>query len=93
MVVGVEAGEEGMLLAKENGADVVLDARMEKEKVVGEVHKVKNGMGVDATVNVRDGRHAAALVCAITKTHGMMIQMAQVMKPPCSLGDIAMLTM
>lgn len=78
VVVGIDARDEGMALAKESGADVVVDARQEKEKVVEEVKKVTNGMGVDATVNVSDAENAAALSCAITKMHGTVIQIAQV---------------
>ena len=77
-VVGVDAREEGLRLARESGADVVVDARGEKGKVVEEVKKVTNGKGVDACVNVSDHPTAAALACAITKTHGALIQMAQV---------------
>lgn len=67
MVVGVDAREEGLALAKDSGADVVIDARGEKKRVVGEVMKVTNGMGADATVNVSDNGQAAALACAVTK--------------------------
>ena len=78
VVVGVDARDEGIALAKESGADVVIDARQGKEKVVEEVKKVTNGKGVDATVNISDAEEAAALSCAITKMHGNMIQIAQV---------------
>ncbi len=67
MVVGIDAREEGLALARDSGADVVVDARKEKEKVVGEVMKVTHGMGADATVNVSDNGQAAALACAVTK--------------------------
>lgn len=77
-VVGIDARDEGMALAKESGADVVVDARQEKEKVVEEVKKVTDWRGVDATVNVSDAENAAALSCAITKMHGTVIQIAQV---------------
>ena len=78
VVVGVDARDEGIALAEESGADVVIDARQGKEKVVEEVKKVTNGKGVDATVNISDAEEAAALSCAITKMHGNMIQIAQV---------------
>lgn len=78
VVVGIDARDEGLALAKESGADVVVDTRQEKEKVVEEVKKVTNGMGVDATVNVSDAENAAALSCAITKMHGTVVQIAQV---------------
>ena len=66
-VVGLDARPEGLALAKDSGADVVIDATQMKEKVVGEVMKVTNGMGADATVNVSDNGQAAALACAVTK--------------------------
>ena len=78
VVVGVEARDEGIALAKDSGADVVVDARQEQGKVVEAVKKVTNGMGVDATVNVSDAEGAAAMSCAITKIHGTVIQIAQV---------------
>ena len=67
IVVGIDAREEGLALARESGADVIVDARQEKEQVVAEVMKVTNGMGADATVNVSDNGQAAALACAVTK--------------------------
>ena len=82
VVVGVDARDEGLRLAKEAGADVVVDARMEKEKVVEDVRKATNGMGVDATITVSDGPTAAALACAITRMHGTMVQIAQVSSRP-----------
>ena len=66
-VVGIDVREEGLALAGDSGADVVIDAKREKEKVVDEVMKVTNGMGADATVNVSDDGQAAALACAVTK--------------------------
>lgn len=78
VVVGIDARDEGITLAKESGADVVVDARQGKEKVITEVQKITNGMGVDATVNISDSPGAAGLACAITKMHGSMIQIAQV---------------
>ena len=39
-------------MAKESGADVVVVARVGKERVVGEVQKVTCGRRVDATVNI-----------------------------------------
>lgn len=73
-VIGIDARDEGLALTKEHGADVVVDARKGKEAVVEEVKKVTGGEGADATVNVSDANSAAAMACAITKTHGKMIQ-------------------
>ncbi|RMX77754.1 hypothetical protein D0869_09630, partial [Hortaea werneckii] len=76
-VIGVDAREEGLALTKENGADVVVDARKGKAEAVKEVHAVTNGHGADATVNLSDAETAAALACAVTKMHGLMVQVAQ----------------
>ena len=78
VVIGIDAREEGLALAKESGADVVVDARGEKATVIQQVKDVTNGMGVDATVNLSDAPNAAALACAVTKMHGTVIQIAQV---------------
>ena len=78
MVVGVDARDEALALSKEAGADVVVDARKGKEDVVKEVHKVTNGDGVHATVNLSEAKDAATTACAITKMHGTMVQIAQV---------------
>ncbi|KAK3351156.1 hypothetical protein B0H65DRAFT_506611 [Neurospora tetraspora] len=90
-VVGVEARDGGLELTREMGADVVVDARMGKDEVVREIGKAvlgddgkevdHNGLfatgGVDATVNLSDADDAAGLACAITKMHGLMVQVAQ----------------
>ena len=77
-VVGIDARDEAMELARGCGADVVLDAREGEEKVVEEVKKVTNGEGADATINLSDASTAAGLACAVTKMHGLMVQIAQV---------------
>lgn len=76
-VVGVEAREEGLRLSREYGADVVVDARKGKEEVVKAVQEVTGGRGADATVNLSDAPEAAGLACAVTKMHGLMVQIAQ----------------
>ncbi|KAF2108994.1 chaperonin 10-like protein [Lophiotrema nucula] len=76
-VIGIDARDEGLELTKKNGADVVVDARLGKEKVVEEVKKVTNGEGAAATVNVSDNSKAAAISCAVTAMHGTMVQVAQ----------------
>lgn len=75
-VIGIDAKDDGLTLSKDAGADVVLDARQGVEKVVEEVHKVTGGEGVKAAVNVTDA--GAPLACAVTRMHGLMIQIAQV---------------
>ena len=76
-VVAIDARDEGLKLAKECGADTVVDARQPKERVVEEVKKVTGGLGADATINVSDHETAAATAAAVTKMHGTMIQIAQ----------------
>lgn len=77
-VIGIDARDEGLALTEKAGADVVIDARKGDEAAVEEVKKVTGGMGVDATVNVSDAKTAAATACAVTKMHGLVIQIAQV---------------
>ncbi len=77
-VVGVDARDEGLELSKKEGADVVVDARKEKNEVVKEVQNATGGEGVDATVNVSDAKSAAATAAAITRIHGKLVQIAQV---------------
>lgn len=80
-VIGIDARDEGLELTKATGADVAIDARQGDKDVVEQVHKLTNGQGADATLNVSDANSAAATACAITKMHGKMIQIAQV--GPC----------
>lgn len=81
-VIGIDARDEGLELTRANGADVVIDARKGKDQVVQEVHRVTNGEGADATCNVSDAKTAAALACAVTKTHGKMIQVRSLVRFP-----------
>ncbi|KAF2140993.1 uncharacterized protein K452DRAFT_288377 [Aplosporella prunicola CBS 121167] len=76
-VVGIDARDLGLALAKETGVDVVVDARKGKEAAAEEVQKVTGGGGADATVNLSDAKGAAALACAVTKMHGLVVQIAQ----------------
>lgn len=76
-VIAIDARDEGLSLAKECGADHVIDARQDKEKSVQEVKKLTAGQGADATLNVSDHDTAAALAAAVTKMHGIMVQIAQ----------------
>ncbi|KAL8759323.1 MAG: hypothetical protein Q9199_000854 [Rusavskia elegans] len=76
-VVGIDARDPGLDLARSSGADVVIDARIGKEKVVEEVKKVTDQKGVDSALTISDAPDAAALACAITKMHGTMVQIAQ----------------
>ena len=76
-VIGVDARDEGLSLTKQYGADLVVDARKGKEANVKEIQDVTNGQGADATITLSDADTAAALACAVTKMHGLMIQIAQ----------------
>jgi propanol-preferring alcohol dehydrogenase len=76
-VIGIDARDEGLALSKENGADVIADARKGKEAVAKEVQAVTNGMGADSTICISDHPDAAAIACAVTKMHGIMVQIAQ----------------
>jgi propanol-preferring alcohol dehydrogenase len=76
-VIGIDARDEGLGLTREYGADVVVDARKGKEEAVKAVREVTGGTGADATVNLSDAASAAGLACAVTKMHGLMVQIAQ----------------
>ncbi|KAL2072534.1 hypothetical protein VTL71DRAFT_11877 [Oculimacula yallundae] len=76
-VIAIDARDEGLSLAKECGADFVIDARPGKEKIVEEVKKVNDGNLADATLNVSDHETAAATSAAVTKMHGVLVQIAQ----------------
>jgi propanol-preferring alcohol dehydrogenase len=77
-VIGIDAREEGLELSRTAGAQITVDARKGDKAVVEEVQKVTNGAGADATINVSDAKTAAATACAVTKMHGVMVQIAQV---------------
>lgn len=84
-VVGVDARDEGLALTEEAGADLVLDARIGKEKLVEQVHKHTDGKGVHAALNVSDAKSAAPTAAAITRDHGTVVQVALVSLIPHSL--------
>jgi propanol-preferring alcohol dehydrogenase len=76
-VVAVDARDDGLALSKEMGADVVLDAREGKEKVVEEVQKATGKQkGVDATIELSGHPTAAEMGAAITRQHGRLVQVA-----------------
>ncbi|KAF2769228.1 GroES-like protein [Teratosphaeria nubilosa] len=76
-VIGVDARDDGLALSKENGADLVVDACKGKEANVAEIQKATGGQLADSTICVSDAKSAAGLACAITKMHGVMVQIAQ----------------
>ena len=69
-VIAIDARDEALSLAKECGADIIVDARSGKEKVVEQVKKGTGGHGADATLNVTDHESAAATGAVVTKMHG-----------------------
>jgi propanol-preferring alcohol dehydrogenase len=76
-VIVIDARDEALQLAKECGADAIIDARRGKNQVIAEVHQLTNGRGADATINVSDHETATATAVAVTKMHGTMVQIAQ----------------
>jgi len=76
-LVAIDARDEGLELCKEAGADHVLDARKGNNEVVKQVQDLTGGRGVHAAVNVSEHPTAAALACAVTRMHGIMVQVAQ----------------
>ncbi|KAF4636100.1 hypothetical protein G7Y89_g1993 [Cudoniella acicularis] len=76
-VIAIDARDEGIQLAQQCGADTVIDARIGKEKVVEKVKTVTGGKGADASINVSDRDTAAGLSAAVTKMHGILVQIAQ----------------
>lgn len=76
-VIAIDARDSGLQLAEQCGADTVVDARLGKEKVVEEVKKVTQNLGAEATLNFSDHETSAATAAAVTRNHGVMIQMAQ----------------
>lgn len=81
-VIGIDARDEALKLSRDAGADIVLDVRKGNQDVVAAVQRATGGegpnSGVDATINVSDAGSAAATACAVTKRHGLMVQIAQV---------------
>ena len=76
-VIGVDARDGALELSKKSGADLVVDARKGDSSIVEEIKRVTKDEGADATVNVSDANSAAATACAVTKRHGLMVQIAQ----------------
>ena len=77
-VIGVDARDEGLEMTKRAGADLVLDARNGGNGLVDALARATGRGGADATVNISEAETAAATACAITRAHGLMVQIAQV---------------
>ena len=76
-IIGIDARDEGIELSKKVGCEHVLDARKGKDEVVKGVQALTDGLGVEAAVNTSEHETAAGLSCAITRMHGLMVQVAQ----------------
>lgn len=85
-VIGIDARDEGLQLAKESGADVLIDARESSDSVISKVLEATGGSrassgspvgGADGTLNLSDANSAAGTACFVTKMHGTMVQIAQ----------------
>ena len=76
-VVAIDARDEGLELSKKAGAEHVIDARASKEDVVKKVQDLTDGLGVESVINVSEHESSAALSCAITRMHGLVVQVAQ----------------
>lgn len=76
-VVAVEARDEGMMAAREAGADAVVDARAEEGCVAAVQQATAGGLGADAALVLSDTAGSTALACAATRVHGTVVQLAQ----------------
>lgn len=77
-VIGIDARDEGLALAKEHNPDLLLDARKGDAHLVEEIKKFTGKGGVDAAINLADAPQAAGTACAISKQHGLLVQISQV---------------
>ncbi|KAF7937799.1 uncharacterized protein EAE97_007595 [Botrytis byssoidea] len=87
-VIAIDARDEALQLAKDCGADVLVDARQDKNKVIEDVERVTGGHRANSTLNVSDHESAAATAVAVTKRHGTMIQIAQPEKISVPFEDV-----
>lgn len=76
-VIGIDARDEALALAQDCGADAVLDARRGKAVVAREVQEITGQTGADSVLVVSDHVTASALGAAVTKRHGVLVQIAQ----------------
>ena len=75
-VIGIDARDAGIELSKKF-CDHVFDARRGKEEVVKEVQALTDDQGVEAAIDTSEHETAAPLACAVTRMHGIMVQVAQ----------------
>jgi propanol-preferring alcohol dehydrogenase len=83
-VVGVDARDVGLELSGNAGAAAVVDVRKGLDEVVKEVQKAIGARGAgrgddlcDATIVLSDAKSAVNTSMAITKGHGLVVQVAQ----------------
>ncbi|KAM0330108.1 hypothetical protein ACHAQA_004280 [Verticillium albo-atrum] len=76
-VIGIDARDEGLELSKFCGADAVIDVRAGSKTVVQKVQDLTGGQGADATLVLSDADQAMAMGCAVTKMHGLAVEIAQ----------------
>jgi propanol-preferring alcohol dehydrogenase len=76
--IGIDARDEALELSRQVGCDITIDARQETAKFIENVITATEGVRADATLNLSSADSAAGLSCAVTKNHGLMIQIAQV---------------
>lgn len=76
-LIAVDARDAGIELCKSAGAKHIMDAREGTEKVVKKIQDLTGGLGVHSAVNVSEHESSAPLACAITRMHGLMVQVAQ----------------
>jgi propanol-preferring alcohol dehydrogenase len=75
-VITIDARDEGFTLAKECGADTVIDARKGKKKVVEQVIKPREVKVQNTARNVSDHDSAVATSTAVTKMRGISPKIA-----------------
>lgn len=75
-VFAVDARDEGLKLSKVYGADIVVDARKGKDAIVREIEKVTGGSGADSSIVITDAHEGTGLAAAVTKMHGVVVQVA-----------------
>ncbi|CAK7242258.1 MAG: hypothetical protein STHCBS139747_003740 [Sporothrix thermara] len=79
-VIGIDARAPGLAAAREAGAHVVVDAREgTTADTAAAVQRAvaDGGRGAHATLLAADAPSAAALACAVTRTHGTVVELAQ----------------
>ncbi|KEF55608.1 uncharacterized protein A1O9_08358 [Exophiala aquamarina CBS 119918] len=74
-VIAIEARDEGLEVCQKYGAKHIIDARQGSDEIVRQVQRLTGGLGVHASINLSDD--SAEMACAVTRMHGVMIQVSQ----------------